>query len=287
MRVAIANRGEVAVRVIRACQELGYTSILLHSTPDKGTLAYRMADETVEIKGEAAKDTYLDISKVIEAAKSARVTMMHPGFGFLSENADFADAVEKAGIVFIGPTGHSIRLAGNKIKAKELAKKANVPTVPSLTSLETDPKKLLAQVKTIGFPCIIKAAAGGGGKGMKVVRQDTEFFEQLESAQREAQAAFGSSIVFIEKFLETPRHIEVQVFGDLKGNMVHFYERECSIQRRHQKIFEETPSPSLSQDLREQICQAAIRLAQACNYHGAGTVEFLLDGDYEDSKSVG
>ncbi|MCC6278146.1 MAG: ATP-grasp domain-containing protein [Oligoflexia bacterium] len=279
MRVAIVNRGEVAVRIIRACQELGYASILIHSTPDKHTTAYRIADETYELEGQAAADTYLRIDSVVNACKNVRADLVHPGFGFLSENAAFAQALEEAGLTFIGPSAHSIALAGNKIKAKELAHKAGVPTVPSITNLDSDPQKQLEQARSIGFPCIIKAAAGGGGKGMKVVRKDSEFFEQLESASREAKAAFGSSTVFIEKFLETPRHIEVQIFGDKKGNLLHFFERECTIQRRHQKIFEETPSPSVNDSLRKSICEAALSLATAAHYYNAGTVEFLLDGD--------
>jgi 3-methylcrotonyl-CoA carboxylase alpha subunit len=279
MRVLIANRGEVAVRIIRACEELGYTSILLHSTPDKNTLAYRMANERFELQGNSALETYLDISKVVEAARKTKADFVHPGFGFLSENADFVEALEKARLNFIGPPSSAIRIAGNKIKAKELAKSLGVPVVPSFTGQETNPDKLLKEAQKVGFPCIIKAAAGGGGKGMKVARQEKEFFELYESAQREAKSAFGSDVVFIEKYLERPRHVEVQIFYDRIQNGIHLLERECSIQRRHQKIFEESPSQGLTQPLRDQITAAALKIAKGAGYKNAGTVEFLFDND--------
>jgi 3-methylcrotonyl-CoA carboxylase alpha subunit len=277
MRVAICNRGEVAVRVIRACQELGYKSILLHSTPDRNTVAYRLADETVELEGSAPLETYLNISKVIEAAQSAKATMLHPGFGFLSENADFVEKLEATEIIFVGPKSKSIRLAGNKIRAKEMAIKAGVPVTQAYTGVESDPLKLLEEAKKIGFPCIVKAASGGGGKGMKVVRHAKDFIELLASAQREALNAFGDTTVFIEKYLENPRHIEVQILCDSFGKKLHFFERDCTIQRRHQKVFEETPALILSKELRDKITSAALKLAEACEYENAGTVEFLLD----------
>jgi 3-methylcrotonyl-CoA carboxylase alpha subunit len=278
LRVAINNRGEVALRIIRACQELGHTSILFHSTPDKGTPAYRLADERFELPGDSALATYLKIPSVVEAAVKTRAEMLHPGFGFLSENADFAEALTGAGIRFVGPDADTIRLSGNKIRAKGLAQKAGVPVTPAFTGSETDPKKLLAEARKIGFPCIVKAASGGGGKGMKVVRKDSEFFELLSSAQREAKAAFGSDVVFIEKYLENPRHVEVQIIGDTHGNRLHFFERDCSVQRRHQKIFEETPSGALTPELRQKITDAALKIAEHVGYVNAGTVEFLLDG---------
>ncbi len=279
MKVLIANRGEVAVRIIRACEELGFTSILLHSTPDKNTLAYRLAKERFELPGNSALDTYLNIPKVVEAAKLTKADLIHPGFGFLSENADFVEALEKARLNFVGPPSSAIRLAGNKIKAKELARSLGVPIVPSFTAVEANPEKLLKEAQKVGFPCIIKAAAGGGGKGMKVARQEKEFFELYESAQREAKSAFGSDIVFIEKYLEQPRHIEVQIFFDRTQNGIHLFERECSIQRRHQKIFEESPSLSLTSNLRDQITWSALKIAKGAGYKNAGTVEFLLDTD--------
>jgi acetyl/propionyl-CoA carboxylase alpha subunit len=279
MRVLIINRGEVAVRVIRTCEELGYTSILLHSTPDKNTLAYRMANETIEILGNTALETYLSIPKVVAVAKKIKPDLIHPGFGFLSENADFVEILEKERLNFVGPSSEAIRAAGNKIHAKELAKKIGVPTVPSYTGNESDPDKLLKEVQRVGFPCIIKAATGGGGKGMKVVRTEKDFFELYNSAQREAKNAFGSDIVFIEKYLERPRHIEVQIFFDRGLNGVHFFERECSIQRRHQKVFEETPSLSLTEKQRGEITTSALKIGRAAGYKNAGTVEFLLDND--------
>jgi len=279
MRVLIANRGEVAIRIIRTCEELGYTSILLHSTPDKNTLAYRLAHEKFELQGTSAAETYLNIPKVVEAAKKTKADFVHPGFGFLSENAQFVEALEKARINFVGPPSSAIKIAGHKIRAKELAQSLGVPVIPSFTGQETSPDKLLKEVQKVGFPCIIKAAAGGGGKGMKVARQEKEFFELYESAQREAKNAFGSDVVFIEKYLERPRHIEVQIFFDRIQNGIHLFERECSIQRRHQKIFEESPAQSLTQNLREQITAAALKIAKGAGYKNAGTVEFLLDND--------
>ncbi len=277
MRVAIANRGEVAVRIIRACQEMGFKSILLHSTVDKNTPAYRLADEAIELKGNTPSETYLDVTKVLNACTQAKADMVHPGFGFLSENPDFAGLVEASKMIFVGPSSTSILLAGNKIKAKELAVRAGVPVIPAYTGDETDPRKLLQEAKKVGFPCMIKAASGGGGKGMKLVQDETEFIELLASAQREALNAFGSDRVFIEKFIQRPRHIEVQILFGAHGNGLHFFERDCSIQRRHQKIFEESPSLALTHELRQQITEAALKIAHEAMYKNAGTVEFLLD----------
>jgi len=279
MRVLIANRGEVAFRIIRTCEELGYTSVLLHSTPDKNTLAYRLADEKFELQGNRASETYLDIQKVVDAAKKTKADFIHPGFGFLSENPDFVEALEKMRLNFVGPDSKAIRMAGNKIHAKELAKSVGVPTVPSYTGTEKNPDKLLKEVQKVGFPCIIKAASGGGGKGMKVVRTENDFFELHDSAKREAKNAFGSDSVFIEKYLERPRHVEVQIFFDRILQGVHLFERECSIQRRHQKIFEETPATTLTQNLRDQLTGAALKIGKAAGYKNAGTVEFLVDND--------
>ena len=277
MRVLIANRGEVAVRIIRCCQELGLRSILLHSTPDRNTSAYRMADEVIEIPGSSPAETYLNIPKVINACELSRADLLHPGFGFLSENADFVETLEKTKTIFVGPTSRAIRLAGNKIQAKALAVKAGVPVTPAYTGTETDPKRLLNEAKKIGFPCIVKAASGGGGKGMKVVTRLEDFEELLSSAKREALNAFGNEQIFIEKYLERPRHVEVQIFADHKGGFFHFFERDCSVQRRHQKIFEESPSISLSQDLRKKLTESALKIIKACSYTNAGTVEFLVD----------
>jgi len=277
MKVAIANRGEVAVRVIRACQELGYTTVLLASTPDLRTLAARITDQVIELGGNEVFQNYLDIQKVVAAAKNAGCNAIHPGFGFLSENAQFADVVKKAGMIFIGPSGDVIRKLGDKVSAKEIAARAGVPTVPAYTGADQAPSELLEHAKKIGFPAIIKAVSGGGGKGMKVCRQESEFVELCESAQREAQTSFGSSRVFVEKYLEGPGHIEIQIFGDQHGNVVHLFERDCTVQRRHQKIIEESPSPALDGKLRKKIGEAAVKLAKTAGYFNAGTVEFLLD----------
>ncbi|MFK8139491.1 MAG: acetyl/propionyl/methylcrotonyl-CoA carboxylase subunit alpha [Bdellovibrionales bacterium] len=278
-RIAIANRGEVAVRVINACKDLGIETILLHSDQDVGTRAYRMADYTVSLKGNTSAESYLDISKNISAALSMSADAVHPGFGFLSENADFAEAVIGSGMSFIGPMPKSIREMGDKISAKKIMEEAGVPTIPGYKGSDQNSDVLLEEAKKIGFPVLIKAAAGGGGRGMKVSRSKDDFLENLSSAQREGDSAFGSPIVFLEKYLESTKHIEVQVFGDTYGNHVHLFERECSVQRRHQKIIEEAPSPSLNAKLRGQITDSALKAAKAVNYIGAGTVEFLLEGE--------
>lgn len=277
MRVAISNRGEVALRIINACKELGFTSILLHSTADKKTAAYEMADEVVELEGNTSLETYLDIQKVVDKAKSAKAQFLHPGFGFLSENAQFVKAVEDAGIAFVGPTAKSIELVGNKAQAKNLAMKVGVPVTNAYTGDSMDPKLLFEEAKKIGFPCIIKARTGGGGKGMKVVLSEGEFDEQLASAQREAVAAFGSDKVLIEKYISKPKHVEVQILCDSHGNRVHLFERDCTVQRRHQKIIEETPSEGLPPHIRSKVTQDALKIAEASHYINAGTVEFLLD----------
>lgn len=279
MRVAIANRGEVAVRIIRACQELGHRSIVLHSIADKNSLACRLADETVELPGKTLLESYLNIEAVVRAAKQAKAELLHPGFGFLSENADFAAAVSAAGIVFVGPPPEATRLVGNKIAAKKLACEAKVPVVPDFHGKAGDSKAMLQAAKQIGFPIIIKAAAGGGGKGMKTVDNEPQFTDQLASAQREALSAFGSDEVFLEKRLLKPRHVEIQVIGDIYGNYLHFGERDCSVQRRFQKIIEESPSGTVTPELREQLTAAALRLCKAADYANAGTVEFLVDAD--------
>lgn len=280
-RLAIANRGEVAVRIIRACRELGIRSILLHSEADKKSVAYRMADETVFIGPSPVSESYLNIRANIEGALSAKADAIHPGFGFLSENADFARAVETAGMIFVGPRPETIKALGDKIEAKKLILKANVPTVPGYMGENQEIDHLIAEAKKIGFPVIVKAAAGGGGRGMKVIGSIEEAKELIESAQREGLSAFGSSKVFLEKYLDKAKHIEFQVFGDHLGNVVHLFERECSVQRRHQKIIEESLSSSLTSELREQMGEAARQLAKAANYRGAGTVEFLVqDGKF-------
>jgi acetyl-CoA carboxylase biotin carboxylase subunit len=281
IKIAIANRGEVAVRIILAAQELGIPTVLLHSEVDVGTRAWRMADEKVCIGPATTADSYLRIDRNIEGAKAAGATMVHPGFGFLSENADFAQACLDAGLIFIGPKPETIRALGDKISAKNLIEKANVPTVPGYSGNDQSIDTLVKEATRIGFPVIVKAAAGGGGRGMKVIRSAAEAPELISSAQREAKSAFGSASVFLEKYLDHAKHIEFQVFGDFTGRCVHLFERECTVQRRHQKIIEESLSPSLTPELRAQMAKAAVGLAEKAGYQGAGTVEFLVqDGEF-------
>lgn len=269
----------MAVRIIRACEELGISSVLLHSEPDRETWAYRLADETRCIGPAPSAESYLSIPNVMNGALSAGADAIHPGFGFLSENADFAQAVLDAGLIFVGPSPTSIRTLGDKISARSLMQKAGVPVSPGYQGQDQTMDRLRNEAQQVGFPLIIKAAAGGGGRGMKLVRTLPEFDEQLLAAQREAQAAFGSSIVFFEKYIEGAKHIEFQVFGDHQGNVVHLFERECSVQRRHQKIIEEAPSIALPAAVREKMAVAAVAAARSANYVGAGTVEFLLVGN--------
>jgi acetyl/propionyl-CoA carboxylase alpha subunit len=280
-RIAIANRGEVAVRIIKACQELGLETVLLHSEADIQSRAYRLADKTICIGAAETSKSYLNIEANIEGARAGGAEAIHPGFGFLSENPDFAEACEKAGIVFIGPSAQSIRTLGDKVHCKELAKKAGLPLVPGYQGEHQDVEHLLTEVEKIGLPVIVKAAAGGGGRGMKLITDMAEARDAIESAQREAQSAFGSPKVFLEKYLDRAKHIEFQIFGDSSGQVIHFFDRECSVQRRHQKIIEEATSPSLTDDLRRTMGEAAVAIAQLGKYKGAGTVEFLLqDGKF-------
>lgn len=279
--IAIANRGEVAVRIIHACRELGIRTVLLHSEADVGTRAYRMADNRVCIGPAATAESYLSISKNVNGALAAGAQAVHPGFGFLSENADFAETVIQAGMIFIGPKPASIRAVGDKISAKKIVAAAKAPSVPGYMGDDQRIETLVEEATRIGFPVIVKAAAGGGGRGMKVIRSKSEAPEQIASAQREGLAAFGSAVVFLEKYLDRAKHIEFQIFGDSFGEVSYLFERECSVQRRHQKIIEEALSPSLTPELRREMGEAAVRLAQSANYEGAGTVEFLLqDGKF-------
>lgn len=275
-RIAIANRGEVAVRIIRACEEMGIETVLLHSEADVQTRAYRMANKKICIGPAPTAESYLNIQANINGALAAGADAVHPGFGFLSENADFAEACEKTGLVFIGPSPKSMRLLGDKISCKALAKKIELPLVPGYEGEDQSLSFLVQEAQRIGFPVIVKAAAGGGGRGMKVLRSAEDASELIESAQREAQSAFGSAKVFLEKYLDRAKHIEFQIFGDATGRVVHLMDRECSVQRRHQKIIEEALSPSLSPDLRRKMGEAAVLIASQAGYKGAGTVEFLL-----------
>lgn len=275
-KILIANRGEIAIRIMRACKELGIKTVSVYSDADENSLHVQLADEAIYIGSASSKESYLNFDKLINAAKQTNSEAIHPGYGFLSENANFAEAVTQAGIVFIGPSADSIRAMGDKAESKIMMKKAGVPTVPGFEGLESDDDFKKA-AKEIGYPVLVKAAAGGGGKGMRVVNDESELSEAIQSARSEALNSFGDERLLIEKYLADAHHIEFQVFGDKHGNLIHLFERECSVQRRHQKIIEETPSPLLTPELREQMGQAAVAAAKAVNYYNAGTVEFILD----------
>ena len=280
-KIAIANRGEVAVRIIRAAQELGLETVLLHSEADTSSLAYRLADERVLVGPSPVQESYLNIEMNVNAAVASGCDAVHPGFGFLSENADFAEAVEKARMIFVGPSPESIRLFGDKISAKNLVKKAGGPTIPGYEGEDQSIQKLISEAKKIGFPVMVKAAGGGGGRGLRVIRHENEAQNLIESAQREGLNAFKSSAVFLEKYLDHAKHIEFQVFGDSSGRVYHLYDRECSVQRRHQKIIEESLSAKLDPHIREKMAKVAVEIAETAQYRGAGTVEFLLqDGEF-------
>ncbi len=279
--VAIANRGEVAVRIIKACEELGLVTVLLHSEADINSRAFRMATRKICIGPSPTAESYLNIQANIQGALAGGADAIHPGFGFLSENADFAQACSDAGLVFIGPDADSIRRLGDKISCKALAQQAGLPLVPGYQGDDQSVTRLIAEVEKIGLPVIVKAAAGGGGRGMKLIQSRADAKDLIESAKREALSAFGSEKVFLEKYLDRAKHIEFQIFGDCTGQVQHLFDRECSVQRRHQKIIEEATSPSLTDDLRKQMGAAAIAIGQAVNYKSAGTVEFLLqDGKF-------
>ncbi len=275
-KILIANRGEIAIRIMRACRELGIGTVAVYSTADKDAPHVRFADDAAEIGDSPPRESYLNIPKVIQAAKATGAEAIHPGYGFLSENAAFAEAVESAGLTFIGPPASAIRAMGDKAQSKITMKAAGVPTVPGAENLSGE-AEFLAAAERIGYPVLVKAAAGGGGKGMRVVRSAREMPEALDSARRESQNAFGDDRLLLEKYIENAHHIEFQVFGDRHGNLVHLFERECSVQRRHQKIIEESPSPLLTPQIREQMGAAAVAAARAVGYFNAGTVEFIFD----------
>ena len=280
-KLAIANRGEVAVRIIRACQELGIETVLLHSEADRQTLAYRMADEVVCVGPAPTGESYLNIKSNVQGALSCGADAIHPGFGFLSENADFADACARDHIIFIGPSADSIRLFGDKISAKKLVEEAGGPVIPGYQGEDQSEKRLISEIEKIGLPAMVKAAGGGGGRGLKVVHRMEDAAAAIESAKREGLSAFGSDRVFLEKYLDESKHIEVQIFGDCSGKVYHLFDRECSVQRRHQKIIEEAVSPALSAELRQEVAKTAVKIAEAAKYKGAGTVEFLFqDGQF-------
>lgn len=281
-KVLIANRGEIAVRVAQTVQEMGIKAVAVHSDPDRSAPHVLAADEAYGLSGKTAAETYLRGDRIIEIARNCGADAIHPGYGFLSENAGFSQACRDAKITFIGPGPEVIRATGNKVAAKKTLAAAGVPVVPGWTGTGSeDSRTFLSEAAKVGYPILVKAAAGGGGKGMRLVRSEPELVQSVEAARREANAAFGDAQVFLERYIERPRHVEFQIFGDAHGNVVHLFERECSIQRRHQKILEETPSPALTPQLRAKMGEAAVRAAKAVRYTNAGTVEFLLDANGE------
>lgn len=280
-KVLIANRGEIARRVIRTLKKMGIKSVAIYSDADRNAPHVIEADEAVYVGESPSSQSYLQQDRILEYCKELGVDGIHPGYGFLSENAGFARKVEAAGITFIGPSPEAMEVMGDKLSAKQAVKSFNVPLVPGVDEAIKDIEEAKAIAKQIGYPVLIKASAGGGGKGMRLVERDEDLEEQMRMAQNEARSSFGDDAVFVEKFVTKPRHIEIQVFADKHGNTVHLFERECSIQRRHQKVVEEAPSSVLTPELREKMGQAAINVCKACNYVGAGTVEFLLDANHD------
>ncbi|MGS2726422.1 acetyl-CoA carboxylase biotin carboxylase subunit [Psychroserpens sp. BH13MA-6] len=279
-KILVANRGEIAIRVMRSAKKMGIKTVAIYSTIDRQSPHVKYADEAVLIGEAASSESYLRGDKIIEVAKSLNVDAIHPGYGFLSENADFAELCESNGVTFIGPKSKAIKIMGSKLAAKEAVKKYDIPMVPGTDEAITDIPEAKKIAQEIGFPILIKASAGGGGKGMRIVEKESEFESQMNRAISEAVNAFGDGSVFIEKYVTSPRHIEIQVMADTHGNTIHLFERECSIQRRHQKVVEEAPSSVLTPELRAKMGEAAIKVAKACDYVGAGTVEFLLDDQH-------
>jgi acetyl-CoA carboxylase biotin carboxylase subunit len=279
-KVLIANRGEIALRVLRACKEVGIPTVAVHSTADADAMHVRLADESVCIGPPPAAESYLNIPRLLAACEITGADAIHPGYGFLSENARFAEILEEHGITFIGPTSEHIRIMGDKIEAKATARRLGIPVVPGSEGAITDEAQAIRIARQMGFPVLVKAAAGGGGRGMKVARTPEDLDIAVKTARAEAKAAFGDDSVYLEKYLEKPRHIEVQVFGDGKGNAIHLGERDCSLQRRHQKVLEEAPSPALNAEQRRRIGATVAKAMQKISYRGAGTVEFL----YEDGE---
>ena len=278
-KVLIANRGEIALRVLRACKELEIKTVAVHSKADRELKHVLLADEAVCIGPAPSTESYLNVPAIISAAEVTRASAIHPGYGFLAENADFADQVEKSGFIFIGPTADTIRLMGDKVSAIQAMKKAGVPTVPGSDGpLNDDQERSLEIARGIGYPVIVKAAAGGGGRGMRVVHNEAALLNSVQVTQSEAAAAFGSDVVYLEKFLQKPRHVEIQILADGQGNAIHLGDRDCSLQRRHQKVLEEAPAPGIPEDVRDAVAQSCINACIDIGYRGAGTFEFL----YED-----
>jgi len=281
-KILIANRGEIALRIVRACRELGIKSLAVYSEADMQSLHVQLADEAICIGGPRSSDSYLRADRILSAAEVADVDAIHPGYGFLSENAKFAEQCESCNIKFIGPKSQSIKMMGDKAVAKETVRKAGVTTVPGSDGPVETEAEAVKQARKIGYPVIIKAVAGGGGRGMRIAHNDVSFAKEFHVARSEAEKAFGNGSVYLEKYIERPRHIEFQILGDSHGNLIHLGERDCSVQRRHQKLIEESPSPFLTPDLRKKMGKAAIRAARAAEYENAGTIEFLVDakGNY-------
>lgn len=279
-KILIANRGEIAIRVMKTARKMGIKTVAVYSTADRNALHVKFADEAVCIGEALSSQSYLRGEKIIEVAKQLNVDAIHPGYGFLSENATFAELAEKNGIIFIGPKTKAIEMMGSKLAAKEAVMKYNIPMVPGVDHAIVDVDEAKKSAKEIGFPILIKASAGGGGKGMRIVEKEEDFVSQMERAISEATSAFGDGSVFIEKYVTKPRHIEIQIMADSHGNVLYIFERECSIQRRHQKVVEEAPSSILTPEKRKEMGEAAVRVAKACDYLGAGTVEFLMDDQH-------
>ena len=279
-KILVANRGEIAIRIMRTAQKMGIKTVAVYSTVDRNAPHVKFADEAVCIGEAPSISSYLNANRIIEMAKTLQADAIHPGYGFLSENAAFAELCETHGITFIGPKSKAIKIMGSKLAAKEAVSQYNIPLVPGIDEAITDTKKAKEIAKSIGFPVLIKASAGGGGKGMRIVEKESELEDQMKRAISEAHSAFGDGSVFIEKYVSSPRHIEIQIMADGHGNILHFFERECSIQRRHQKVIEEAPSSVLNPELRKKMGEAAVKVARSCDYLGAGTVEFLLDSHH-------
>ncbi len=279
-KILVANRGEIAIRVMQTARKMGIKTVAIYSTIDRNAPHVKFADEAVCVGEAPSSESYLQGSKIIKVAKELDVDAIHPGYGFLSENADFAEEVEKNNLIFIGPKSKAIKIMGSKLAAKDAVKAYDIPMVPGVDKAITDVDKAKTIAKEIGFPILIKASAGGGGKGMRIVEKESDLESQMQRAISEAISAFGDGSVFIEKYIASPRHIEIQVMADTHGNVIHLFERECSVQRRHQKVVEEAPSAVLTPALRTEMGEAAVKVAKACDYVGAGTVEFLLDENH-------
>jgi len=279
-KILVANRGEIAVRVMRSCRELGIKSVAVYSEIDRKAMHVRYADEAYCVGPAPSNESYLKSEKILEVAQKANVDAIHPGYGFLSENADFARKVAELGIIFIGPTPEAILTMGDKLTARKKMIENGVPVVPGTKDPVKDEEDLVATVKSVGFPVMLKASSGGGGKGMRLVRSDEELISSYRMAKSEASASFGDDAVYVEKYIESPHHIEFQVLADTHGNVIHLFERECSVQRRHQKVVEETPSPLMTPELREKMGEQAVAAAKSVDYVGAGTVEFLVDNNH-------